>query len=331
VRLRGRQAQFLTIVLTTWIGARVYALWPELAATKISEPLTTAGMPFAPQAIVPDKSAAPKSVRAEPVEALSLSKAAGPKKRAVLRQAQDERREESVVSPVERRIASVEPPAPPTIPLLAATTSRTQRFEAQAYLFLRGGGQAALSQGELGGSQIAARIAWRATPRLGVAGRVYAPLRSKGAEVSLGIDFHPIAAAPLRLSIERRQRLDAAGRNAWSAYAAGGFYRGGRPGGVEFDGYAQAGIVGVNRRDGFVDGALRIGYRLPPTNAAIVVGAGLWAAAQPQVRRIDLGPRIAVRLPVGLHMLSAALDGRIRLAGNARPGSGAALTLASDF
>ena len=215
--------------------------------------------------------------------------------------------------------------------------SDERRFEGQAYLFVRPGSRSAslAGGGSLGGSQAAARIAYRLNHsgpmRTAIAARIYAPLRSKGAEAALGIDWHPLPAIPLRVSIERRQRLDLAGRNAWSAYAAGGFYAGGLPSGVELDGYAQAGIVGVRRQDKFVDGALRGGYRIGAGRVAPLIGAGLWGAAQPGVSRLDIGPRIALRVPLADHALSVALEGRMRVAGHARPGSGVALTIAADL
>jgi len=44
--------------------------------------------------------------------------------------------------------------------------------------------------------------------------------------------------------------------------------------------------------------------------------------------RVDAGPRLTMRVRCNI---KAHLDWRQRLAGNARPGSAAALTLAADF
>jgi hypothetical protein len=60
-------------------------------------------------------------------------------------------------------------------------------------------------------------------------------------------------------------------------------------------------------------------------------GAGAWAAAQPHVSRVDIGPHAELRLPLPGTNASLAADWRFRVAGNARPGSGPALTLAADF
>jgi len=225
------------------------------------------------------------------------------------------------------------PPPPPP-----GTRAAGSRWSADAYLFVRGGGRPSLAAaGQLGGSQVAARVAYalngEGPPRLAVAARVYAPLDDRRAsEGALGIDWHPLPGAALRLSAERRFDIGGHGRDAWSAYAAGGFYKGGLPGGIEADGYAQAGVVGTRRRDLFVDGALRLArpVALDPART-LRLGLGAWGAAQPGAARFDVGPRAAISLPLGPAQVTGAIDWRLRVAGDARPGSGAAFTLSSDF
>jgi hypothetical protein len=224
-------------------------------------------------------------------------------------------------------------PAPAPFAASPPSPAAPKRVEGQAYLFVRPGSGRALAMGSaLGGSQIAARVsvAIDARRHLAAAARFYAPLHARGAEAAAGIDWRPDPAVPLRFSIERRLRIDRDGRSAWSAYAASGLYRE-IPGVARIDGYAQAGFVGLQRRDGFADGALRVEHPVQSGPAVIGIGAGLWAAAQPGARRIDAGPRLSIRLPITDHALSIALEGRFRLAGNARPGSGVALTLATDL
>jgi hypothetical protein len=55
---------------------------------------------------------------------------------------------------------------------------------------------------------------------------------------------------------------------------------------------------------------------------------GIWGGMQPSLARLDLGPRVTmkVRNNVRVHF-----DWRQRVAGNAQPGSGPAVTLAGDF
>jgi hypothetical protein len=224
------------------------------------------------------------------------------------------------------------PPSPP--PAGTATPARepaASRWTASTYLFVRQGtGAPGLARtGQLGGSQAAARLTYRlgdGPVRIDIAGRAYRPLTGKGGEAALGLDWHPIAGNALRVSIERRIAIDKAGRDAWSAYAAGGLYA--EPmRNFALDLYAQSGIVGVRSRDAFADGAVRAGYRLGPAT----IGAGVWGAAQPHVSRLDAGPRIALAMPAGEGTLSLALEGRFRLAGRADPGSGVTLTIAADF
>lgn len=205
-----------------------------------------------------------------------------------------------------------------------------------AWLLVRGGmgGVSAAPAGELGGSQAGVRLAWRpdgAVP-LALAARVSGPTGGEpGAEAALGLAWQPQAGVPVTLTAERRTRLDSGGRDAWAAYAAGGVYDRRLPGGFRLDGYGEAGVVGAHRRDLFADGAVRVGQPVPVGHATVTAGAGLWGAAQPHLARLDAGPQAAVRVPAGHAGIVAAVDWRFRLAGNARPRSGPALTLGVDF
>ncbi|MEH3105855.1 MAG: hypothetical protein PGN09_00805 [Sphingomonas fennica] len=211
-------------------------------------------------------------------------------------------------------------PADPTV------ATPPPRLEGWAYAFVRpGGGPRGLAGvGQIGGSQAAARIAWRLSPgtapRIAAAVRIASAIGDAGREAAPGIE---IGGSRLRLTVERRIAIDRAGRDAWAGFVSGGVYH--AAGGWVAEGYAQAGVVGARRRDPFADGAVRGGRRL----GAAIVGAGLWGAAQPGAARIDAGPRFAVRLP-GTAILIAA-EQRFRLAARARPGSGPAVTIAGDF
>ena len=235
-------------------------------------------------------------------------------------------------------------PAPPLAPqpglaMLPPSRPSSSRWSGYGWIFARSdaGRPSLASGGQLGGSQAGVRLAYRIAElgagSLALAGRFSTPLQeARGAEAALGIDWKPAAKLPLRLSIERRIAIRPEGRNAWSAYAADGFYRAGLPGGAELDGYAQAGVVGAKSHDLFADGALRIGRPIElPAGKRIVLGGGTWGAAQPGAARLDIGPRAALSLPVGGMTVTAAAEWRIRVAGDARPGSGAAFSLAADF
>jgi hypothetical protein len=97
------------------------------------------------------------------------------------------------------------------------------------------------------------------------------------------------------------------------------------PLGFVLDGYGQAGVVGVQDRDLFADG----GFTLTrPLFGQFSAGLGMWGGVQPDVYRIDAGPRLSMRVRNNMRI---HLDWRQRLAGNAEPGSGPAVTLAGDF
>lgn len=338
-RLKGRQTRFVLMILAIWVGARGTALWQSvatvagpamLAATTATGgtgalPLAMAAR-IAATAMVPTGGTAPRNpmlpLLASPPRPVTVAEAERPL--AIPPEPMAVRRATSAY-------AEALPPAPPP-PGRAG-----RRIEAQAYLFLRPGSRRAslAAGGQLGGSQAAMRIAVplnaEGPERTAVAARLYAPLASRGAEAAFGLDWHPWPALPLRFSIERRIGLDREGRDAWSAYTAGGFFAGHLPAGLEADGYAQAGVVGARRRDLFVDGALRLGKRLRAADHHMVAGGALWGAAQPGAARLDVGPRASLSLPVSGHVVTAAIEGRLRVAGGAAPGSGAAFTLAADW
>lgn len=228
----------------------------------------------------------------------------------------------------------VVPPEPP-LGLAAPPRATRSRWSGSAWVFVRGEGASSLAGGgQLGGSQAGARIAYRVddTGRLALAARAYLPTgHPRGSEAAVGIDLHPLPDIPFRLSVERRIALGRDGRDAWSAYAAGGFFRG-LPGSLEVDGYGQAGVVGVRSRDLFADGAVRLARRVALGGGVdLLAGTGAWGAAQPGAARIDVGPHLALRLPAAGTSVAVAAEWRFRVAGDARPGSGPTLTLATDF
>lgn len=149
---------------------------------------------------------------------------------------------------------------------------------------------------------------------------------SKGTEAALGIEWQPFARVPVRILAERREALDRLGRSAFSLAAFGGVSD--RPvGPLRLDAYAQAGVVGVESRDAFVDGAATLSLPLLD-EGRLSAGGGLWGAAQPGVERLDAGPQVSWRLFPGARL---AAEWRFRLAGDAEPGSGPVLIVAKDF
>jgi hypothetical protein len=202
------------------------------------------------------------------------------------------------------------------------------RWTASAWLHGRSGEAAALAPGgSLGGSQAGARLRYRLSPALLLTGRVSAPLRRPaGAEAAIGVEWQPLASVPLRLLGERRQKLGRDGRSAFAVTLHGGVGELPLPAGFRLDAYGQAGVLGARSQDLFADASARAAR---PIGGGISLGAGVWAAAQPGAARLDAGPSVVLRLPKLGASLSA--DWRFRAAGHARPGSGPALTLMTDF
>lgn len=223
------------------------------------------------------------------------------------------------------------PPHVAPSPRLAPAPAR--RWSLSAWTFVRRGDETPLAAGGLiGGSQAGGRLTYRlnrdpAQP-LALSLRLSTPLpRTAGAEAALGLDWKPIGTLPLRLLAERRQALGGEGRSAFGLTVHGGVSD--APlGRFRLDAYAQAGIVGIESRDLFGDGSIRLSL---PLGERVRAGAGAWAAAQPGLARLDVGPLASLRLPVAGRAVTLAADWRLRIAGNARPGSGPTLTLGTDF
>ena len=68
-----------------------------------------------------------------------------------------------------------------------------------------------------------------------------------------------------------------------------------------------------------------------PIAKKLSVGTGVWAGGQRNVTRLDLGPHADFSVPLGEKTARVALDWRVRVAGDARPKSGVAITLSTSF
>lgn len=323
--------RFLLVLLGGWVAFRVgaFMLWPgvpvaELPAAIFADAVGVAPAPAMDRGEVADPPIRPQLFRVDtyrrpvpdPKEepAVALALASGPRAPA----------ETSRPAPPARAID-----LPPDVGPPALTPPAASRWSASAWLLLRddGGATVLAPGGTLGGSQAGARLLYRVGAGFSLSGRAYAPLRrTAGSEAALGLDWQPMARLPIHLLAERRFGLGREGRDAFSLTLYGGDSVA-LPYGARLDAYAQAGIVGLKARDLFVDGAVRVSAPLGP----VEVGGGIWGAAQPGVSRLDAGPHISWRLPVRRANLRLTADWRFRIAGEAAPGSGPALTLAADF
>lgn len=237
-------------------------------------------------------------------------------------------------SPASAAIVDEAAPPAPIHRMPPATGGKDSPFTGSAWAYFRAGGDRSLADaGLLGGSQAGLRLSYSIERSLALFGRFSAPIeQSRGKEVALGVALQPIRGLPVQLTAERRTALDRGGRNAFAFGLVGGVDQVRLPAGFRLDAYAQAGVVGVRSRDAYVDGSVRIERPLLAGGpVGLAAGAGVWGGAQPGASRLDAGPQLVVRVPLADRTLRLNLEWRQRVAGDARPASGAALTLATDF
>jgi hypothetical protein len=213
---------------------------------------------------------------------------------------------------------------------IPVATPRLDRIQVTAWAMLRAqragvaGTPSLASGGTLGASQAGSRLAYNFTRQVSATLRTSSEVGRRGGEIAAGVRIQPARAIPLWITAERRQRLGSSGngRNAFAIFFESGVYNRPLPWRLAMDAYLQGGVVG---RDGFLDGGMTV---TRPLMRRVSGGFGVWGGMQPGVARLDVGPRVSlkVRDNVRVH-----LDWRQRIAGNAEPGSGAALTLAGDF
>ncbi|MEC3948898.1 hypothetical protein [Sphingobium sp. HWE2-09] len=220
---------------------------------------------------------------------------------------------------------------------LMTTQSVSDRWRAASWLLWRPGamsGGQAVPTGQLGGSQVGARIDYALTSGAPNAATAYARMssalqRPAALEGAVGLSIRPLDAVPIRLAVERRIAIGQAARNANAFMAVGGFGPVAIAPAIMAEAYAQTGIVGFRQRDGFIDG--KFSLATPIAQSPLRVGAALSGGAQPGVSRLDIGPEIQVRLPLPQGGARLSVEWRERVAGDALPGSGLAITLAADF
>jgi hypothetical protein len=337
---RGRPLRFLALVMLGWVGARVAILWPQ-----------TGSLPAAIEVLVPLAEAS----RSAPVAAVRLPMAGAAVERA--------RATHTAVPHPQRLRPGAAMPGPAADPAriqmallgliqygapqfpgasIAALPMAAQpvtiapmppRWSASAWLVARPGTGLGAAPGasQLGGSQAGLRVSYLLLPERRVAAfaRVAAPLAGKGAEAAAGLEWQPMR-APVRLVAEQRFGLDGTHGGTGLGVIAGIDAR--VPADFRLEAYGQAGAIRRARIEPYADGAARATRVVAEGDGVrLSLGAGAWGAAQRDAQRLDLGPSATLGVPIGRQKVRLALDWRQRVAGDARPGSGPALTIGSDF
>jgi hypothetical protein len=220
---------------------------------------------------------------------------------------------------------------------------RASRWSADGWLLLRRGGNVpkagGFSPSTYGASQLGAVMRYRLAPENAHRPTLYmrgsAALNGSGErEVALGLSARPLAGFPVVVAAEGRVNRQPTGTHLRPAVLA---YTEVAPIALplrtraEF--YAQGGYVGGNFASAFIDGQLRVDRRLLRVGPGeLRAGGGTWGGAQRGASRLDLGPSAMLGMPIGGSASArVAVDWRFRLAGNAEPGSGPALTLSAGF
>jgi hypothetical protein len=212
-----------------------------------------------------------------------------------------------------------------------------RRWSGDAFaLFRDAGSSAPAASPVLGGGQSGASLAYALDPLarrpLALFGRLYAAHDSRSridgstAQAAIGLRWQ--AAPGLSVAAERLIALGGATTGDWNLRLAGGGER--RRGRLVLAGYGEAGVRGNG--DAYAGGQTSAMTDIASTGRLVFsAGPGVWGsiqAAETTVSRLDIGIGLAARLPVGV---AIAADWRWRIAGNADPGSGPAVTLSAAF
>ena len=327
----GRPFRFLATVLGVWIGGRVVLLWPQIdsVATMVEAIVPpVAALAIAPQSRIstPTPSTSAKVQLKKLSTAFPQNPPTGP----------------MVVRPARAAGAAplaAELPSPQPLPLLLPErplphgTAAASRWRASGWLILRGGAPR-VNAAQLGGSQVGGRIGYAldAGRHVALSVRAMASLHGRGTEIAAGLDWQPTA-APVHLLAERRIAVEG-GRSGASMTLVGGLDPMRVGGAWRLEAYGQAGVIvrdGASVQ-GFGDGAARLSRPVMDGGVTRVdLGLGLWGGVQRGAGRLDFGPSLAVIVPAGGQRLRVTLDWRQRVAGNAAPGSGPALSVGTDF
>ena len=209
-----------------------------------------------------------------------------------------------------------------------------------AYSFLRSGAGSSnlVGGGQYGGGQSGLIATYALASFRGTGGQSKLSILARGAiahddpaerEIAAGLRWQPLPRAPFTLTAERRFRN--ARNDAFAVYLAGG-KSSEIPLKFRLDAFAQAGVVSGKDGGAFFDLTTRAERKLTAIGKTpVTLGGGIWGGGQKGVFRIDAGPTIGTEVAIGKGRLRINADWRFRIAGDARPASGPAVTLSTSF
>lgn len=331
--MRGRQFGFLATLSSAWIAARVgfLAILPKDAA-----PMANIALPTQEAMSVIDAI----SASLKPAITQSPSRTANDVFVSAPRQFQPVAQDSGgLVSSVDPFVGNFERPATrsPLVSTLQplAVINGKNPWSVYAYSFFRDGEQVGggIGGGQYGGSQSGF------VGTYGLHGDTQIAVLLRGAiahgntnerEIGAGLRWQPARNIPITLTAERRFRNARA--DAFAVYVAGGVSRANLPLDFRLDAFAQGGLVSGKDGGAFFDMTGRAERRLATFGKTpVTLGAGIWGGGQKGIFRIDAGPTFGTEIRLGPANVRVNADWRFRIAGDARPASGPALTLSTSF
>lgn len=350
-RRRGEPLVAMLVLLGLWIGGRVglggSVFLPERLEAQVSGlPKAVAARQAAPERLMPTAipttighlsqsttvRSAPRAARMMPALPTGVSQPSG------------------AVAAIPASAFAARPTTarpilapPPFAQAARPKADMPSRWSADAWVLVRRSGGsglgAGLSPATYGASQAGAVLRYRLAPA-----SVYRPtiyLRASRSldgpaqsEAAVGVSARPIPQVPIVAAGEVRAFHDAFGtRLRPVALAISEFSPVELPHGLRGEAYVQAGYAGGKGATAFADGQVRLDRSVLRAGPAdLRLGAGAWGGAQKGAARLDAGPSLSATLPVGNRVFArASIDWRFRLAGDAAPGSGPALTVSAGF
>lgn len=236
------------------------------------------------------------------------------------------------VQPAARALVAAAMPVP--------ASAGASRWSGDSWLLLRKDTTTAVTagRGSYGQSQIGAVLRYRILPDSGHRPAAYAraskALAGAGeVEGAVGVSARPVPSVPVTIAAEMRV-MQSVGKTYTrpAVYAVTELPPIALPLGLQGEAYAQAGYVGGEFSTPFVDGQLRVERDLVEVGPVEVsAGAGAWGGAQEGVERLDIGPGATVAVDLGDASARVSLDWRFRVAGDAEPSDGPALTISAGF
>ncbi|MBB4631293.1 hypothetical protein [Sphingosinicella soli] len=229
----------------------------------------------------------------------------------------------------------------------AELSALRKRWRMEAYSLIREGTSGLLGDRPLlGGGQSGARIGYTIDPLSRRPVEVFARAaiahdRINGSERSMqtaiGAAWMPRGRQGPAISAERLLAAGGDARSAWSLrVSGGGWHTADDRMPFDLSAYVEAGVVGARSRDGFAGGQALALYPLTTEGRFRTgIGTGLWGSLQDSgngsTSKLEIGPAAQLTRQLGTGTIELRGEYRFRIAGEAAPGSGPAVTIATRF